>query len=223
MKIFEYCTSKEFKNDISNLCDNCPIRPKIIEGIENQIIFQAMERKDILSEKDFNHYIQSEINDASKAMERVFLHERQAPTIDPKGIYIENRSRTYIWNKERIKALRKITYNQNNNTSVNPYPHIFKGKDNQSYSLFLNYTKQHIIDTYIDYSFIFQQMLNDKHIHKTTHHEFMNWLIENKIISQKEYETLKVKGQFYSLLKSTNASRLNNYNNIKKDLFEDIS
>lgn len=173
MKIFKNCTSIDFKSDLSNLCDNCPIRPAIIEGIENQIIFQAMERKDILSEKDFNLYIENEINNASKAMERVFLHERQASTIDPKGIYIENRVRTYIWNKERIKALNHF---KKQNVIKNEHQSIFS---ENGFYLF-NYILDEFIKPknqrgrYSEIAFYYWKMYNDGYVHQRPE-KFKSW------------------------------------------------
>lgn len=108
MEIYSHCTSTEFKRDISELCPNCPLTELINEGIKNQILFQALEQKEILTDKQFKKYINAEIKNAKDAMQNAVLNERQFMNVqnDP---YRVNRSRSYIWNKERIKALNNIS------------------------------------------------------------------------------------------------------------------
>ena len=101
------CTSREFKMDISELCEKCPLAPLIVNGIENQIIKQANVKKELLSKDQFQRYVDSEIENATSTMQRMFLIEQQNKGYknDP---HRANRIKTYIWNKERIKALNQI-------------------------------------------------------------------------------------------------------------------
>lgn len=108
MEKYSHCTSTEFKTDISKLCTNCPLTDLINEGIKNQILFQAFEQKDILTDEQFKDYIEAEIKNAKNAMQQTILLERQHKD-DKNDPYRVNRSKRYIWNKERIKALNNIT------------------------------------------------------------------------------------------------------------------
>lgn len=102
-----YCTSEEFKTDISQLCEKCPLTELILEGIQNQIIFQAREKQEILTPEQFKKYINDEIKNAEEAMQKIFLIERQT-MYDKNDPYRKTRIKTYIWNKERIKALNQV-------------------------------------------------------------------------------------------------------------------
>ena len=96
-----YCTTKEFKTDISQLCDKCPLLVIIPKKIEEQIIFQAKERYETNPDSIFQ-YIQSEIENAERKMTKMFFDSKK------KGMYLDKISEIYIWNKERIKALLKF-------------------------------------------------------------------------------------------------------------------
>lgn len=101
------CTSKDFKTDISQLCNKCPLISKINKGLEEQIVFQAREQKEVLNKKQFEAYIENEINAHQKAKQRVFLTEKQNKNYkdDPNRA---KRIELYIWNKECIKALNRV-------------------------------------------------------------------------------------------------------------------
>jgi hypothetical protein len=105
MEKYPYCTSKEFKTDLSELCEQCPLKEKIQQGIQDQIVFQAEEKKRIYTESQFTKYVTDEISSAEKSMNKVFLLEKQQHGSND-GLR-KNRIETYIWNKERIKALNK--------------------------------------------------------------------------------------------------------------------
>lgn len=103
METYTYCTAQEFKTDISELCEQCPLKDKIEQAIQDQIIFQAKEKKQIYTKSQFDKYIENEISAAEKSMNKVFLIEKQQGSANDN--YRQNRIETYIWNKERIKAL----------------------------------------------------------------------------------------------------------------------
>lgn len=104
MQIYEKCTTETFKMDLAELCSNCPLPKMIRDGIESQIIFQAKLKHEILTVEQFGDYINAEVKNAQEVMQRVYLLEQQNADYktDP---HRANRSQTYIWNKERIKAL----------------------------------------------------------------------------------------------------------------------
>lgn len=97
--------------------------------------------------------------------------------------------------------------------SYNPYPKIFKS--GTVYNKFLAYTKKHIIDSYLDYSYLKKRLENDGLIHRTKDNDFMRMVYkENNLISEKRYEDYLIKGKLLSLNKSTSVQRENNFNNL---------
>ena len=96
--------------------------------------------------------------------------------------------------------------------SENPYPLIFVS--GTVYNKFLEYTKNHIIDPYLDYSYIKKRLEDEGLIHRTKDNEFMRMVCnENNLISEKRYEDYLIKGKLLSLNKSTSTQRENNFNN----------
>ena len=101
-------TYPTFIKDIADLRDNCPLKAKIIQGMKEQIIPQADEQKELLPPTLFVEYIKKEIQSAKDAMTEATLAERRYSTNESeRGYYSNNRILLYLWNKERIKALRK--------------------------------------------------------------------------------------------------------------------
>lgn len=88
-----------------------------------------------------------------------------------------------------------------------------------SFKLFEDYAASFIIEPYVDYSFIFQQLKEEKLIHPISHQEFMLWLKTAGHTTAKENDLLLEKGHFRSLSKSTNQARLNNYYKLKDKYF----
>ncbi|WP_420287230.1 hypothetical protein VT569_03140 [Flavobacterium psychrophilum] len=94
----------------------------------------------------------------------------------------------------------------------NPHPTIFTGIDNKNFTLFETFTKHHILDKYVDFSFIFQQMKFNGYILDIKHLKFMKWLHENNYITQKEYsEDFLIEKGFRSLKKCAYGTRVNSY------------
>lgn len=85
-------------------------------------------------------------------------------------------------------------------------------------NIFLQYRNQYIIDTYTDFSFIFQQMKKDKLIHSITHLDFAKWLNDSDFIKNKDYDKIISNKGFKSLNKSTSTIRYNNYINITETI-----
>lgn len=86
--------------------------------------------------------------------------------------------------------------------------------------LFLEYISNHIIDHYVDYSYLFQRLLHEKFIARLTHLQFMDWLMEKEYITDRIKSAFLEKEAFRSLKKSTSSSRENNFNIVFKSLLE---
>jgi len=77
---------------------------------------------------------------------------------------------------------------------------------------FNKYIDRHIIEPYIDYSYLFQQLKNEKLIYHITHFNFMEWLKNENYISVVKYDDFINKENFRSLSKSYSVQRMNNFN-----------
>lgn len=106
MKIYSECTSQDFKTDISQLCEQCPLPEKFRKGLIEQIRIPTNEYKELYSNEQFNDYLHKEIAKAQKHMEDVRFQdlENKNNLDDPNR---KNRISIYIWNKEKIKIFNE--------------------------------------------------------------------------------------------------------------------
>lgn len=119
--------------------------------------------------------------------------------------------------KKKIKFLENRLYVLNTSiiedNEVNPYPLIFISAN--IYLKFIEYTHKHIIDYYLDYSYLKKRLENLNLIHSIKDNEFMRILYEEmELISKKDYEEYSIKNKLSSLNKSSSTNRENNFNNI---------
>jgi hypothetical protein len=89
---------------------------------------------------------------------------------------------------------------------------------NNGLELFEAFAKLHIIDKYIDFSFLFQQMKFNGYILDIKHVKFMDWLLENEYINPKEHETFLIEKSFRSLKKCAFGTRVDLYLKLKNGI-----
>jgi hypothetical protein len=89
---------------------------------------------------------------------------------------------------------------------------------NNGFELFEAFAKLHILDKYIDFSFLFQQMKFNGYILDIKHLKFMNWLLENEYINPKEHEKFLIEKSFRSLKKCAFGTRLDLYLKLKDSI-----
>ena len=119
--------------------------------------------------------------------------------------------------KNKIEFLENRLYVLNASTiqvdEDNPYPRIFISTD--IYLKFIEYTSTHIIDYYLDYSYLKKRLEHENLIHRVKDNEFMKILFEKmKLIKQKDYDKYYLINKLSSLKKSSSVNRENNFNNI---------
>lgn len=105
----------------------------------------------------------------------------------------------------------------------NPFPLIFTGSDDKAYNVFMDF-KKIVTDYYPDYSFIFQKMKGKTEMlieKRCRHKEFMEWLFENKYISETVYLDFIDKESFST--KYDRGMRPTQYNIIKEKYFPNNS
>ena len=100
--------------------------------------------------------------------------------------------------------------------SDNPYPLLFVSK--KVYDDFITYTSMHIIDYYLDYSYLKKRLDNENLIHRTMDNDFMKIIYSKmELISERDYKDYQITSKLYSLNKSSSVARENNFNNIFLD------
>jgi hypothetical protein len=98
-------------------------------------------------------------------------------------------------------------------TKENPYPNVFREKEN--FLVFSMYLDRHFVKPYKDISFIYQQIKRNKGI-LIKHLEFAKFLKDERFITEKNYIEIENKKGFDN--KSDGEERVNNYYKIIKDI-----
>ena len=80
--------------------------------------------------------------------------------------------------------------------------------------IFSMYVDENIIDPYLDFSYLFHRLLNEKLIFPLSQKKFFIFLLEKGFIIEKNYKSFCEKGQFYSFSKCSSTPRENNFNNL---------
>lgn len=138
VKIFPYCTSEEFKEDLSDLCKNCPIK----QNIENRLpsfIKELEDEKELKTKDMFVQSIKQKSNKAFEQMERLKVYERRSPNDG----YRKNRINGYVWNREILKLYKKILTNESTEKPINYWVNIENYHNNNSLIEIKNYFKKH--------------------------------------------------------------------------------
>ncbi|AQX09352.1 hypothetical protein CMT89_13495 [Elizabethkingia anophelis] len=116
--------------------------------------------------------------------------------------------------KQKKKQKKRKKQEKKPETLIN-WKDIFKEKD--TYKQFIKYIKKHIINPLIDYSYLFQKLKELELIHNHPHFKYINWLRNNRFISERDYEDFINNAGFRSLKKSISEQRENNFVNIFED------
>ena len=98
------------------------------------------------------------------------------------------------------------------NNEHNPLPLLFTS--GKVYNEFISYESSHIIDYYLDYSYLKKRLEATGLIHRTKDNDFMKIIHDDMgLINDRDYQNYLIKNKLSSLNKSTSASRENNFNN----------
>ena len=180
--------------------------------------------KDFIEENidaDENDFIEEYINSQQEIINKTFKYSIEISDYKPLELMQflkKDSSDEFIrGSKKKIEFLENRLYVLNapktEVNEVNPYPLIFVSTD--IYSKFIEYTHKHIIDYYLDYSYLKKRLENLNLIHSIKDNEFMRILYEEmELISKKDYEEYSIKNKLSSLNKSSSTNRENNFNNI---------
>ena len=110
-------------------------------------------------------------------------------------------------------ARAKIKFlNEKLNDEHNPHPELFL--NGKVYKNFISYTSNHIIDYYLDFSYLKKRLEAEGLIHRTKDNDFMKIIHDDLgLINDRDFEDYKIKNKLSSLNKSFSANRDNNFNN----------
>lgn len=206
-QLYFYLKSKEAFYDLDRFKDiyETLVKEFIDENLdadENDYIEGYMNSQNEIINESFTYTIKL---DGYESLELIqFVHqdffEEFISSSKKKIEFLENR--LYVLNASKTEV-----------NEVNPYPLIFVSAD--IYLKFIEYTHKHIIDYYLDYSYLKKRLENLNLIHSIKDNEFMRILYEEmELISKKDYEEYSIKNKLSSLNKSSSTNRENNFNNI---------
>ncbi|WP_225035283.1 hypothetical protein [Winogradskyella sp. SM1960] len=116
-----------------------------------------------------------------------------------------------------ISNTSQVVQNESQNPSEtlklqNPDSDIFK--EIETFLQFKEYLGKHIVEPYIDLSYLIQRLKHEGLIHTKKHLEYNEYLKESEFITEKIYNMIYEKNCFRSLDKTTTPERENNFNNI---------
>lgn len=123
--------------------------------------------------------------------------------------------------EENLKFTNTLTSKESSvlEKETNPFPLVFMNLE--VYKCFEKYTKNHIIETYSDYSYLKKRLEKEKLIHKHSDNDFVDFLFHQvKLISVKDKENYsgKYESKLKSLAKSYSINRCNNFNIVFEEL-----
>ena len=113
-----------------------------------------------------------------------------------------------------FSARAKIKFlNEKLNDEYNPFESLFI--NGNVYKNFIFYTSNHIIDYYIDFSYLKKRLEFEGLIYRIKDNDFMKIIHDDMgLINDSDYEKYKIKNKLSSLNKSFSVNRDNNFNNI---------
>ena len=132
--------------------------------------------------------------DVIKFLSNEFFEEREYDT-KKKITFLQNRM-------EVIKGLRKPD---------NPFHKVFI--DGETYQCFSKYLKKHIVEPYIDWSYLKKRLEKERLIHRITDIDFINFIFKDlEAIKSKTHDKLITEGRFKTLKNCRSSQRDNNFN-----------
>ena len=121
---------------------------------------------------------------AAKGIVKVCIIDRMVKQI------LESDKKSNVENLEDIRPFRKKEHFEN----------------------FKTYIQYHIIEPYVDLSYLFQRLKHEGFIEDIKHLKFAEWLLNKGFITLKDYEEIVLKPGFRTFDKSSATHRENNFN-----------
>ncbi len=176
---------------------------------ENKIasFIRAVSETEGYERNDFNYLNENllpKLIEQKNELKKQFLEKKADKLIFPFNDKEQKKEKSFLDEKSEING-------------ENPLPFLFK--NNYVYECFLVYQK-HIIDFYIDYSYLKKRLDAEHLIHYHKDNDFMKIIYEKmNLISKKNYEDYIINGKLDTLKRSSTAQRENNFNIIFGGLY----
>jgi len=175
-----------------------------IDADESDFIEHYINSQQEIIDKTFKYYIEIEgykSIEVTQFVSKNFFEE-----------YIPSSRKKIKFLEDKLKKIRGL--DSKSEEINNPYPLPFVS--DEVYNKFIEYTSKHIIDVYIDYSYVKKRLEREHLMHRTKDNDFMRIVFEEmQLIKEKDHKHYRIhKNKLSSLNKSTSASRENNFNNI---------
>lgn len=186
-------------------------------------LYNILERDFALTKVSMGDYFfEQYVNDIKENLNRIenevnaYILNNNFDKIQKEQIFyhkplLENRINELTREYNSKKASTEELSQQINNSAASLNTIFIETTSNEKFN---NYLKLHIIEPYVDYSYLFQRMLKENIIVKIKHLDFVNWLFNNKHITENIKDLILKNNGFRSLKKSYSIQRENNFNNI---------
>ena len=198
---------------IERLSQSFFISNKELDKILSEYFVFFKNENELLNDVRYNYNLIKDLSFPYQEGDFIYVNDL---SIENNVYYSKEQHNSYSFriHSHLIKVFEeKLNSERDELNDQNLYPHVFISPN--TYSKFIEYTSKHIIDYYLDYSYLKKRLEHDKLIHYIKDNEFMRILYEEmKLISQKNYEDYFVKNKLSSLNKSSSINRENNFNNI---------
>lgn len=216
----DYAKTEDFLNNKYDHSINQISTPQPNLQLENSIQFFNKVNHNLVSELDVLNFIERATNDEKHKLEilakdiETFEIDFTSKEIVESYFSVHNvKSISELFTKFKELVFNKINKQpqQINNLRTSLNNIFIETAFNEKFN---NYLKLHIVEPYVDYSYLFQRMLKENIIVKTKHLDFINWLFENQHISENIKDLFIKNNGFRSLSKSFSTQRENNFNNV---------
>ena len=213
-RLIKYLTDVYNEEKIERLSQSFFISNKELDKILREYYIFFKNEKELLSDLKYNYKLIKEMSFPYEKEDVMYARDLSIENYVSHTQKEHNRYSHRIHTRliEAFEGKLNILSDFQTNENKNPYPLIFISSD--IYSKFIKYTSKHILDYYLDYSYLKKRLEHENLIHSLKDNEFMRVLFEEKLIKSKDYEKYCIINKLSSLKKSSSTNRENNFNNI---------
>ena len=221
--LVDYLGDVYYGDEIKEKNQDFFVSPKELERILRKYFLFFENNNELISsvKKNYNYIKDMSFQHKADSYFKLKLVDSKGKSIPTNVRYTteQHNSQAHIIHSHLIKAFEEKLNRVKDlpsNEDTNPYPLLFISLG--IYLKFIEYTSKHIIDVYLDYSYLKKRLEHDHLIHRVKDNEFMRILFDNmKLIKSQDYKKYCIKNKLSSLDKSSSSNRENNFNNIFLD------
>ncbi|MCF6131102.1 hypothetical protein [Flavobacterium wongokense] len=227
-QIFEGCNIKVIYDNCFEIVEfleskSSPLNyhPQLIHNPQTTIDFFKLVNQSLVSELDIFNFIERVTNNDPFKLEILAKDIQTFETDFICSEIVESWFADRVYNPKSVSELFK-RFKEIVSEQINKLPQK-TNNSNPAYSIFIDstttdnfnlYLKLHIVEPYVDLSYLFQRLTKENLIIKIKHLDFVNWLFDNSHINESTKDLIIKNNGFRSLAKSFSTQRENNFNNI---------